>query len=525
MWSIRGRAERDRLSRFWNALAGGAPPDELDRLATGLDPDLIADIELTRRGHDVRAPDPAFVRRLEDDLMHVLAMPRPASLPLRLPRSHPSNGRVDERTWIGRPLGPSLPTRARRWAGAQLATAIMLILVLLGSFFVFYGNRPAVLPPLQASPTAAPATPEATPDAHAWPMLGGNPARTNNMFGSGPTDEPTQLWSYPPAGVANPHIEVDRGAVADGVLYLPSTTGSIIAIDAATGQELWRADGYSASVVVDGDGLIVHYIGNSVDTLARISRADGSYVWTAEPGQNDWDWTPAVVDGVGYVPSGGDFIAFDPATGAVRWRLHLAARASRGAAVAGGLAVLGDERGTIYGVATASGEILWTYQTDAKTVGQPSLANGIAYVNGRDGAEEAFYALDAATGALEWRFVAPSGSPLLSAAVDASNVYLPADDGNLYALDAATGALKWTFRTGVASAGRPALVGGTLYLVADSGTAFALDPATGAERWRFQLGTTGRSPAVDPAGGSGVLVVDGALYASPLAATLYAIGD
>jgi outer membrane protein assembly factor BamB len=68
-------------------------------------------------------------------------------------------------------------------------------------------------------------------------------------------------------------------------------------------------------------------------------------------------------------------------------------------------------------------------------------------------------------------------------------------------------------------------VGGTLYLVADSGTAFALDPATGAERWRFQLGTTGRSPSVDPAGGSGVLVVDGALYASPLAATLYAIGD
>jgi outer membrane protein assembly factor BamB len=373
-------------------------------------------------------------------------------------------------------------------------------------------------PPIAGTQASTPvASPAPAPIAHAWPMWGGNPARTRAMPGSGPEGEPVSLWTFPPAGTPNPHASVDRGALADGVLYLPTVTGAIIAIDAATGRELWRATGYGNTIVVDGDGLIVH--GNPISgdggDLARIRRADGSPVWTAEPGKIRAAWNPVVADGVGYTPSGGDFIAFDPATGDVLWRLPLNAPASRGASVADGLAVLGDERGLVYGVSTAGGDVVWTHQTDATTIGHPTLANGTAYVNLFQGPTRAYLALDAATGAPKWHYDSPSGAPFLTPAVDETSLYLPGDDGTLYALDAATGALRWSFRTGPGAAISPALVGGTLYLAAESGFALALDPATGAERWRFRL---------DASGDSAAMVVDGVFYLSTTLGTVYAIG-
>jgi len=346
-------------------------------------------------------------------------------------------------------------------------------------------------------------------------MWGGNPARTRVRAGAGPQGRPALRWTSPTGG-AGPLVADDRGALADGVLYLPTDTG-LVALDAATGRERWRATGYGDAVVVDGDGLIVHGdIASGAPSLARLRRADGRVVWTAEAGRQQPMWDPVVADGVGYTPSGSDFIAFDPASGRVLWRVPLSARASRGASIANGLAVLGDTKGTVYGIATEWGTVVWTARLDAVTIGHPALANGTAYLPVSGGAQPAFVALDAATGSTKWRFVAPTASAFRPPAVDGTTVYLPCDDGTMYALDATTGGIAWQVRTGPVGVNPPALVGDTLYFATKAGIVYALDPATGAERWRL---------ALVGASSDAALVGDRVYYLSTADGRLDAVGD
>jgi len=97
-----------------------------------------------------------------------------------------------------------------------------------------------------------------------------------------------------------------------------------------------------------------------------------------------------------------------------------------------------------------------------------------------------FYALNAQTGALKWKFATegerrfePKGlhglqpknqtiadpfDVFLSSPVVANGaVYFGSVDGNLYALDSATGDLRWKFKTGDVVHASPALADGVLF--------------------------------------------------------------
>jgi outer membrane protein assembly factor BamB len=78
---------------------------------------------------------------------------------------------------------------------------------------------------------------------------------------------------------------------------------------------------------------------------------------------------------------------------------------------------------------TTTGSLRWNFSfPDAQERGSPILANGIAYVGGRD----TLWALDAATGAVLWRG-AVSQSHSASPVVADGILYIGSDDGTLYA--------------------------------------------------------------------------------------------
>ncbi len=81
---------------------------------------------------------------------------------------------------------------------------------------------------------------------------------------------------------------------------------------------------------------------------------------------------------------------------------------------------------------------------------------------------------------------------LSSPAVVKDVVYFGSGDGNVYALDAATGAVNWKFHTGDVVHASPAIANGTLFVGSWDSYFYALDAATGKEKWRFKTG-------VDPA--------------------------
>lgn len=126
----------------------------------------------------------------------------------------------------------------------------------------------------------------------------------------------------------------------------------------------------------------------------------------------------------------------------------------------------------------------------------PAVNDGVVYaVSGTAGAG-VLVALDAASGAEQWRF-ATGGYMQSTPTVDDVAVYVGCNDGNLYSVDIATGAERWRFTASGPVYGSPAVVDGTVFAVSDDTFVYALDATTGQEKWRFnrKFGAAG-TPAV-----------------------------
>jgi outer membrane protein assembly factor BamB len=120
-----------------------------------------------------------------------------------------------------------------------------------------------------------------------------------------------------------------------------------------------------------------------------------------------------------------------------------------------------------------------------------------------------FYAIDAGTGAVRWKFetkLGVSSSPAASQEL----VVFGSKDGNLYALDIPTGKLNWKLSTGRAITS-PTVICEPVVAVNAEGTAMCLDIASGKVLWKAGLG-----------GGTPVLA-GGRTYVASHYGTVYAL--
>jgi outer membrane protein assembly factor BamB len=90
----------------------------------------------------------------------------------------------------------------------------------------------------------------------------------------------------------------------------------------------------------------------------------------------------------------------------------------------------------------------------------PAVANGLVYVGSDD---DSVYALDARTGALQWKYT--TGSVVLSSPMVANGVVYVGSvfEDKLYALDAGTGAQLWQYTTWSYVSSSPVVADGVLY--------------------------------------------------------------
>jgi eukaryotic-like serine/threonine-protein kinase len=207
-----------------------------------------------------------------------------------------------------------------------------------------------------------------------------------------------------------------------------------------------------------------------------------------------------------------------------------------------GVLYVGSDDGNVYAIDAASGRQRWAARTGGPVPSTPAVAGGRVFVVSYDGR---LHALDAATGAPLWKFATEGerrfearglhgSQPRTQTVADPYDVYLSSPvvaqglvvfgsgDGHVYALDAASGALRWKFRTGDVVHASPAVEGGTVFIGSWDGRFYALDLATGAERWRFQAGL---DPLMHNQQGfqASAAVVDGVVYVGCRDAHLYAL--
>jgi eukaryotic-like serine/threonine-protein kinase len=213
--------------------------------------------------------------------------------------------------------------------------------------------------------------------------------------------------------------------------------------------------------------------------------------------------TPAVIDGTAYVGSNDHFLyAVNISDGAQRWKFKTGSRVASSPAVSQGRVYFGSYDGNIYAVDAKSGEQRWKFATE----GERRFTG--RHLHGNDPAGESMSD--------------PFDFYLSSPPIVADTVYVGSGDGNVYALDAATGALRWKFHTGNVVHASPAVANGTLYIGSWDSYFYALDAKSGQERWRFKTGDD-HDIANQVGIQSSATIADGMVYFGCRDSNLYAL--
>lgn len=188
----------------------------------------------------------------------------------------------------------------------------------------------------------------------------------------------TERWRFQVAtdgAVHNP-------ALSDGIAYAGGEVPGFFAVDAVTGELLWRGetgdDQTGTAVAAEG----IAYLGGSAEGtpghLFAFDAKTGTLLWT----RDEPLYTPTVLDGIGYSAGGesGDVSAFDTATGSERWRTQLGGNI-RNVAIAGELLyTVSDGNNAIYALDAATGAELWSFPVDSGNDGGIAVHGGVAYV-------------------------------------------------------------------------------------------------------------------------------------------------
>lgn len=231
---------------------------------------------------------------------------------------------------------------------------------------------------------------------------------------------------------------------------------------------------------------------------------------------------PAIGDGLVAVGTrSGDVIALDAATGKSEWQHYVGAPVNVAPAIGNGLVVAKTIAGALTGLAGKTGEVVWTQSESVPSLSlrfdtRPLIVNGVVYAGFADGK---VMAVDVVTGKEEWRKQVASGqggNPVADIidvgglmAFAAGDLYVATYQGRLAAIDAGSGQIIWSRE--ISSYTGVTLDPSHVYVSDAEGRVHAFDLVTGVPTWVYdKLGYRSLSAAVPF--GSTVAVGDSSGY-------------
>ena len=258
-------------------------------------------------------------------------------------------------------------------------------------------------------------------------------------------------------------------AVADGRVFVTTGFGEAVALDAATGSEIWRQDveapATGSPTAIDG----MVYLVTRANLAWAIDAGNGRVMWQL-PGTPALSGTtggasPAVTGRIAVIPFGGG---------------ELVAALRQGGAPLWNSAVSGRRPGR-------------AYANTIDIVADPVVADGVIYTGNQSGR---FLALRLNTGERLWTVQDGALGPV---SVSGGSVFLISDLNELIRLDATTGRRIWSrglkyFKDEKAQKLKaihvhygPVLAGGELWVASDDGTVTSYNPETGVRRSMFNV--------------------------------------
>ena len=248
-------------------------------------------------------------------------------------------------------------------------------------------------------------------------------------------------------------------ALMDQTLYMGSGDKNLYAIDARTGQVIWK---FPVKTKISSPPAVVNgvvYFGVTDGNIYAVDAASGTNLWKFKTQGNpnngypngDVLHAPVVVDGTVYFGSRDSAVyALDTATGKRKWRCPIMGGnnwAANSPAVCNGTLLIGSSiTGALVAIDTATGKQKWqlaTYKNLAE-YSSPAIADGVAYIGTGDVtvslagpalpklAPGYLQAVDLTTHKELWRIMV-DGHVWSSPAVVDGSIYFGSLDGYVYA--------------------------------------------------------------------------------------------
>lgn len=284
-------------------------------------------------------------------------------------------------------------------------------------------------------------------------------------------------------------------------VFVPTGNGQFVALDRETGVTAWAVALSTALAPVTSGSVLV---AGSADAVVGLDPATGAQRWSA-PTEAD----PARA--IGLSPDGRTVIVVGRArvqalrtdTGAELWRRDLATTddALR-LAIDREAAYLTTGGGRLVSISMHDGGGRWDREFPG-TLSQPVVIGGRVFVGS---SANAFHALDAATGKVQWTW--RTGGDVIGAAGDERYVYLVGLDNVLKAINRGNGHQRWKQALTTRPVAPPVVLPGHVVVAGIDPALASFEALTGAADGTFDGQTAGSSgapveiigpPLVDPA--------------------------
>jgi outer membrane protein assembly factor BamB len=183
------------------------------------------------------------------------------------------------------------------------------------------------------------------------------------------------LWTFPFGPVSDIAGQL---AVADGVVYVPTSDGELFALSAANGAKRQRVAGFGAfgaGTIAVINGVVYAGLDDKKGTVAAVSMASGKTLWRQSLGQASFAPYVATTSGIifaGMVNGGaaevqsGKLYALDAKTGKQLWSVPVTGGVNEGPVAAGGAVYTGGgnlDSGILEAWQPTTGKKLWSYPT------------------------------------------------------------------------------------------------------------------------------------------------------------------
>jgi outer membrane protein assembly factor BamB len=362
--------------------------------------------------------------------------------------------------------------------------------------------------------------------------VGADPARSGSVNSEGPK-QARVIWEYrsaPPGKKTAKYVVID-----EDVAFISLENGEVLALGLFDGGERWRAElnHELGGIAVTNNQVLV--VSSSEPLLFSLNKETGELAWQQNLSGSVSHSMPLVVGDKVFVGDDSCHLAaFNTKSGKMLWGKSLSCKQIHSSpAYSHGLIYVGTEgnfdqqtrekyKSFLLALSPDNGQTVWQFPIERLgdapgkeefIHGTPAVSEGIVYFGGEN---DIFYALNAKTGKLLWKY--DSGGWFTSApAVDEKNVYIGSWNGIVYAFDKTDGEIVWKYDVLKDAAfemgslmGRPQRQGinswplvskNALYLGTSNGYFYAFDKETGEVIWRQDYG--GAWPALS----KGVLVV------------------